>query len=99
MNYTYEKDFEWDQAKSEACFTPRGFDFEYVSSAFSDQNRLIWEDIRFQYGESRYQMLGKIQSRVFAVAYTYRLNMIRIISAHKANIREVERYENSHTTD
>jgi uncharacterized DUF497 family protein len=99
MNYTYEKDFEWDQAKSETCLRTRGFDFEYVSVAFNDQNRLVWQDLMFQYGELRYQMLGKIQRRVFAVAYTHRLNKLRIISAHKANFREVERYENSHEAD
>ena len=28
--------FEWDEAKSEACFAQRGFDFAYVLQAFLD---------------------------------------------------------------
>lgn len=99
MNYNYDKKFEWDEAKSEVCYRTRGFDFDYVSMAFSDDHRLIWQDFRFQYGEQRYQMLGKIQGRVFAVAYTPRLNKLRIISAHKANIREVAKYENAIEVD
>ena len=99
MNYTHEREFEWNEAKSESCFRSRGFDFEYVSMAFGDRNRLVWQDLRFQYGEPRYQMLGKIQDRVFAVAYTPRFNKLRIISAHKANLREVAQYENSVEVD
>jgi len=26
--------FEWDEAKSEACFLARGFDFAYAAQAF-----------------------------------------------------------------
>jgi len=95
MNYTYDKDFEWDEAKSEVCYRTRGFDFDYVCMAFSDENRLVWQDLRFQYGEPRFQMLGNIGGRVFAVAFTPRVNKLRIISAHKANLREVAQYENS----
>ncbi len=36
MAYHAPMEFEWDQAKSEACFTERGFDFAYVLSAFWD---------------------------------------------------------------
>jgi len=33
--------FEWDEAKSEACFQERGFDFAYVARAFFDPDRLV----------------------------------------------------------
>jgi hypothetical protein len=39
MNYTYSMNFEWDEAKSEACFIQRGFDFAYAARAFFDPNR------------------------------------------------------------
>ncbi|WP_240481037.1 BrnT family toxin [Ectothiorhodospira sp. BSL-9] len=65
-------DFEWDEVKSEACFSGRGFDFAYVARAFYDPDRVIQEDARHSYGEERYQLLGKIEQRVFVVIYTPR---------------------------
>ena len=87
-------DFEWDEAKSDLCFEQRGFDFRYVSSAFLDENRVIRADQRFEYGEERFQMLGQVDGRVFQVAFTMRSTRVRIISAYKANLREVKDYEN-----
>jgi hypothetical protein len=51
--------FEWDEAKSEACFQERGFDFAYAAKAFFDPNRLIWADDRYSYGEDRYGLIVK----------------------------------------
>ena len=88
-------DFEWDEAKSKACFVERGFDFAYVVQAFFDPHRLNREDLRRNYGEERYKLMGRIESRVFVVVYTQRSKTIRIISARKANNREINQYENS----
>lgn len=87
--------FEWDEAKSEACFRERGFDFGYAAKAFFDPDRLIQADTRHSYGEERYQLMGKIEQRLFVVVYTPRHDAIRIISARKANHREVQHYEDS----
>ena len=92
-------EFEWDPDKSEACFTARGFDFAYVLRAFMDADRLIHQDTRWDYEEDRYQLLGTIDERVFFVVYTIRGTVIRIISARKANQREVHDYENSARQD
>ena len=86
--------FDWDEAKSNACFAKRGFDFAYVTSAFTDPNRTILRDDRFDYGEDRFQLVGQLEGRVYVVVYTIRRNIIRIISARKANLREIKRYEN-----
>jgi len=88
-------EFEWDQDKSDACFTERGFDFAYVLQAFMDMGRLIRKDSRWDYGEDRYQLLGAVDGRMFFVVYTIRGTTLRIISARKANQREVNDYENS----
>ncbi len=32
----YPMEFEWDDAKSDACFKQRGFDFAYVLHCFLD---------------------------------------------------------------
>ena len=87
-------DFEWDEIKSEACFEQRGFDFPYVVQVFLDEQRVVRSDLRFEYGEERFQLLGAVDGRIFQVAYTMRGQVIRIISARKANLREVKLYEN-----
>jgi hypothetical protein len=86
-------DFEWDLAKSNSCQTSRNFDFAYVISIFEDPTLLVEHDLRWEYGEERFQALGVIDGRVFVVIFTRRLRSIRIISARKANSREVKRYE------
>lgn len=86
--------FEWNETKSDACFRDRGFDFAYAAFAFADPNRVIRQDTRQSYGEDRYQLIGNIEGRLFVLVYTSRNNMIRIISARKANQREVKQYEN-----
>jgi len=86
-------DFEWDLAKSNSCQNSRNFDFAYVISVFKDPTLLVERDQRWEYGEERFQALGVIDGRVFVVIFTRRLRSIRIISARKANGREVKRYE------
>ena len=90
-------EFEWDEGKSDACYSERGFDFSYVIAAFFDNNRLIRHDKRWDYGEERHQLLGKVEGRLFFVSYTHRKRAIRIISARKANSREIRDYENENT--
>lgn len=85
--------FQWDDEKSEACFKSRGFDFAYAASAFADRGRKVREDARFSYGEARYELLGRIEGRIYVVIFTIRAQELRIISARKANRREVKRYE------
>ena len=43
--------------------------------------------------EDRYRLLGAIEGRVFVLIYTMRGSAIRIISARKANSKEVREYE------
>ncbi|OIP69984.1 MAG: hypothetical protein AUK48_14120 [Oscillatoriales cyanobacterium CG2_30_44_21] len=87
--------FEWDDHKSETCFRDRGFDFAYAANVFFDSKRIIHEDKRYSYGEDRYQVTGIVEGRLFFVVYTLRGEITRIISARKANQREVKQYEDS----
>ena len=91
--------FEWDEVRSETCFRERGFDFAYAARAFFDPDRLVHADTRYLYGEDRYRLVGRIEGRLFVVVYTPRQHAIRIISARKANQREVRDYENRATDD
>ena len=56
MACTLTMDFEWDQAKSEACLRERGFDFAYAAQAFFDPHRRLRPDTRREYGEDRFQL-------------------------------------------
>ena len=92
-------EFEWDDAKSDACLVERGFDFAYAIRAFLDDDRIVSRDLRRDYGEDRYRLLGAIEDRVFVVIYTTRGSAIRIISARKANGKEVREYEQDTSQD
>ena len=92
-------EFEWDDAKSDACFAQRGFDFAYAIRVFLDSDRIVGRDRRWDYGEDRYWLLGTIEGRVFVVIYTVRGSVIRIVSARKANRREVREYEQNTRQD
>lgn len=92
-------EFEWDDAKSDACFTHRGFGFSYVVRAFQDDDRIAGRDRRRDYAEDRYRLLGMIEGRVFVVIYTMRGSVVRIISARKANAREIREYERNARQD
>ena len=99
MNYTAAMNFEWDEAKSDLCFRERGFDFAYAAQVFFDPDRMVQADTRYSYGEERYRVIGVIEQRLFVVVYTPRHDAMRIISARKANQREVTYYENSSSND
>lgn len=86
---------EWDDVKSESCFTGLGFDFAFAARAFFDPDRIVVADTRHSYGEDRFQLTGKVEGRLFVVVYTPRHGRIRIISARKVNHREVQHYEDS----
>ncbi|WP_254598357.1 BrnT family toxin [Polynucleobacter arcticus] len=85
-------------AKSNLCQISRNFDFTYVISIFADPNLLIEKDQRWDYGEERFRALGVIDQKVFVVIYTKRPLAIRVISARRANRREVRLYEENHSS-
>ncbi len=68
------------------------------SLPFDDVAGLDWssavviEDIRKDYGESRFRVFGYIADRLYAVVFTPRDDAVHVISFRKANIREVKRY-------
>jgi uncharacterized DUF497 family protein len=99
LNYSSVVQFEWDDNKSNACFSERGFDFAYAASAFADPERVTRRDLRFDYGEDRFRLTGRIEDRLFVLIYTLRQNSIRIISARKANSREAKSHENRSNDD
>ncbi|MDD2685195.1 MAG: BrnT family toxin [Gallionella sp.] len=65
---------------------------------FDDVENLEWssaviiEDVRKDYGERRFRVLGYIEDRLYAVVFTPRGDAVHVISFRKANSREVKRY-------
>lgn len=84
--------FEWDAAKSDACFLERGFDFAFASYVFQDGRRIERRDTRRKYREIRFQTIGEIAGLTYFVVYTRRARVIRVISARRANADEDKAY-------
>ena len=89
-----DRTFEWDQTKAEVNLRKHGILFEDAKFVFSDLNRTTVSDDRLDYGEERLVTYGYIDNRLFTVVFTQDLTfqVIRIISARKANARERKRY-------
>jgi uncharacterized DUF497 family protein len=85
-------EFEWDSAKAASNLQKHGVPFEYVTRVFLDQRRQDGVDSRRHDGEERRISIGSIEGRVYVVAYTRRRAAIRLISARKANAREIQQY-------
>jgi uncharacterized DUF497 family protein len=80
-------EFAWDPAKSDATAQSRGIDFARAAAIFT--GRLVeWHDDRRPYGEIRFRSLGESAGEVLHVVYTRRGDVIRIISARRANRKE-----------
>ena len=85
--------FEWDDAKNLENIRKHQIDFTDVSEMF-DSPMLIEEDERFDYGEERWSGIGFLGNGVAVVVWTERRgNVIRIISARKANRYERKKFE------
>ena len=82
----------FDPAKSERNLALRGLSFD-VASTFEWATALIVEDVRSDYGERRFQALGRIGRRLHMLVFTPRAGTVHVISLRRANKREVTRYE------
>ncbi len=86
---------EYDPKKNQRNIKNRDLSFDLVKQ-FEWESAVVWEDDRVDYGEIRYCTLGYIGVRLyhvaFTIAFTYRVEKVRVISLRKANKREVENY-------
>ena len=86
-------EFEWDEAKNLENIRKHEIDFADVSEMFN-RPMLIEPDDRFDYGEDRWFGIGFLGNGVAVVVWTERQgNVIRIISARRANRYERKRFE------
>ena len=85
-------EFEWDKEKAKANFTKHGVSFNEAALAFFDENAVELFDETNSEDEIRYQIIGISNTRLIFVAYTARNENIRIISARKANAKQIKIY-------
>jgi hypothetical protein len=84
--------FEFDEAKRAANYAKHEVDFLLGARALLDPLRLEWVDDRNDYGEERWVCIGAFAGRHYVLVYTLRGDVVRIISARKANEREEAKY-------
>ncbi len=74
--------FEWDSDKNIKNPQKHGIDFGVAQYAFADTNRIILKDISHSTkNETRYFCIGKIDTGIVTVRFTYREEVIRIFGA------------------
>ena len=85
-------EISFDPAKSERNEAERDLPFTLVEQ-LDWSGAMIEEDVRKEYGERRYRILGVIGGRLHAAVFTPRGGKVHVISLRKANPREVKHYE------
>ena len=89
--------FEWDERKAASNRRKHGVSFDEARTVFLDENALLRPDDEHCHDEDRFVLLGlSAQLRTLVVCHCYREQdqVIRIISARKANSFERGQYEN-----
>jgi uncharacterized protein len=86
--------FEWDENKNQSNIKKHGIDFNIAKEVFNDQDKITTPDKRNDYGEERYKAVGKVFGTIISVIFTFRDELIRLISARKASYKEREQYHN-----
>jgi uncharacterized protein len=82
-------EFEWDEAKHAKTLRDRGIGFDDGARIFAGPV-LIWKDARPEYGEDRFRAIGETNGDILHVVFTWRGDVLRIISVRRANRRETE---------
>ena len=87
--------FEWDADKAEANFRKHGVRFASEAlDVFNDAYAITVTDDESDLTEQRFVTLGMgSKGRIIVVAYTYRSEKIRLISARVAKNHEREEYD------
>lgn len=86
--------FEWDTGNIDKSYQKQGITPDEAEQVFVDSNVGIEKDIKHQEIEERYIAIGKtLDEKLLFVVFTMRNNVIRVISARRANQKERRLYE------
>ena len=90
--------FEWDDQKALENVKRHGVTFGEATEVFYDLNALEDYDVGHSVGEVRFVIIGLSSRRLLYVVYAERVtDLVRIISARKANRAQQEIYERRET--
>ena len=90
--------FEWDDKKALANIEKHGVSFGEATEVFYDPNALEDYDVDHSTEELRFFIIGLSSRRLLYVIYAEREgDLVRIISARKADRAEQEIYERTRT--
>lgn len=97
MGVRMEQVFEWDEEKAVKNFRKHGVRFETAIKVFDDPLAVSSQD-RIINGECRWQTVGTVEACILlVVAHTVQetadAEIIRVISARRAEPKERRRYE------
>ena len=91
--------FEWSEHKARANLSKHGVSFDEARTVFLDEDALLLHDAEHSEDEQRFVLLGlSSYLRTLVVCHCYQNDeRIRIVSARKANRRELEQYAERRT--
>ena len=84
----------FDPEKSKHNLRERGLGFE-MAAGFDFTTALYAPDTRKDYGEIRTRAIGYIEGTLYALVFTVRGKVLRVISLRRASRRERRRYAQS----
>jgi uncharacterized protein len=85
-------EFEWDDRKAASNLAKHDISFEMARFVFDDPNAIDGDDFMSEHSELRFSTLGSVGGRILYVVATLRNDIIRIISARRAEPFERRKY-------
>jgi uncharacterized protein len=91
-------EFEWDARKAAVNRRKHGIDFADATAVFEDERALTVKDEITAVDEARMLTLGRdAMARVLVVAYSWRGERVRLLSARRASASERLEYRRRET--
>lgn len=87
----------FDKEKNRKNINKHGLELSFGSIVLKDKNLIEALDGRMNYGEERWNALGMVDGKIYAVTYTERSNGQHFISVRLADRREADTYMKSVT--
>jgi uncharacterized DUF497 family protein len=85
-------EFDWDRKKNASNRRKHGISFEEARAVFDDPAKVGWLCSDPEDDEVRFMVVGRLRWEIVSVVYTIRGDVLRLISARKANHDERRAY-------
>ena len=87
-------EFDWDKWNLDKSYLKHGILPKETEEVFTDSESIVLPDIKHSQKEERFIIAGKTLEKVNVfVVFTFRKGKVRVISARRMHLKEVERYE------